>query len=932
MGKSQKKKQKSADFQKVKFKVGKKKPVGTNVTDTSFKTSSINIVSQLKKGDEPTNRRNLSLKDLLAQLNHYNTTVRHDALLGLQDLFRTHSDVMHDQLSVWITKVLGKITDTDSAIRHALHTCLVFAFNNLKDHEVSPFLKIIIAHVCCGMTHINTGIQIDSLNILDLILDHFPVEFVPYSNKVLSNFMDLISKQSSKETKATQTLKGSKVKGISSIVNRELSIDVQGKMSSLKARSKILEKLHKILRVLWTNQFHEKVENTNFDTFQKNITISEEKATYVCLYKYAMTPPPTCETDLESWLDFDVVNESAMGYNLTEFRNFIQNVFPILLNCWVEYEPGQLSSGLADSNSLRSSLPGMKAVIDIIDILMQLLCQNTNEADVFLIHQDFFKDFSSHFLHYFALPLHFATTKSTLKSIKQAKPDMLQQFAIDFNFVMARILCIIIIQTDNNSEFNTKYESKLNIRYIKQLVTFVTDILDSNILLSVEKIEELINITKNLFNMKSSCIKGELINCSLILKKILKLYKKASVSSPWKIPLVRFLNHLLSSPQTYLNSISCLKQCREFMQVILSDIWSLPATSRELINESVAFMKMIMVKQIASDKATIVLSNSIVNITEITTGWFLDVSLTTQKLIVETVYSFPELPRELLNNFVYLCHSYKVDMEIRKYIISIIVCCGKKNIPSIKGETLISFLLTVIIGYSTEELQRFNAANPNAISWSILNVIPRDMRDIPVDFAISQFEQFEGYQQLWPILVPAIGRLLMKVRCLPTTAAVGLVKLLEKSAKWWKSDEKDTSEINQIADLVSSILLYSVSATYKSVTPDQELFSSSDQNMLKMEEEVTMCCINLLTTNDELLRLLLKKWIHALGEYKMNTCCVNSIIEVLVALLQDVNMQFVLIDMKPNLYSIVDSFSKMNTIIPEQASLLHQLKIHVSLL
>lgn len=51
------------------------------------------------------------------------------------------------------------------------------------------------------------------------------------------------------------------------------------------------------------------------------------------------------------------------------------------------------------------------------------------------------------------------------------------------------------------------------------------------------------------------------------------------------------------------------------MQVILSDIWSLPATSRELISESVAFMKMIMVKQIASDEATIVLSNSIVNIT-----------------------------------------------------------------------------------------------------------------------------------------------------------------------------------------------------------------------------------------------------------------------------------------------------------------------------
>ena len=64
MGKSKKKKQKSADFQKVKLKVGKRKPVGTNVTDTSFHTSSIQIASQLAKGNEPTNKRNLSLKVL----------------------------------------------------------------------------------------------------------------------------------------------------------------------------------------------------------------------------------------------------------------------------------------------------------------------------------------------------------------------------------------------------------------------------------------------------------------------------------------------------------------------------------------------------------------------------------------------------------------------------------------------------------------------------------------------------------------------------------------------------------------------------------------------------------------------------------------------------------------------------------------------------
>lgn len=60
MGKA--KKRKIADFHKPKLKVGKRKPVGTNVTDTAFKTSAINITSQLEETDDPKNRKNLSMK------------------------------------------------------------------------------------------------------------------------------------------------------------------------------------------------------------------------------------------------------------------------------------------------------------------------------------------------------------------------------------------------------------------------------------------------------------------------------------------------------------------------------------------------------------------------------------------------------------------------------------------------------------------------------------------------------------------------------------------------------------------------------------------------------------------------------------------------------------------------------------------------------
>ena len=48
MANSKRKKQASKDFQKVKFKVGKKKPRGLNETVATFKTRSINIKEQLK--------------------------------------------------------------------------------------------------------------------------------------------------------------------------------------------------------------------------------------------------------------------------------------------------------------------------------------------------------------------------------------------------------------------------------------------------------------------------------------------------------------------------------------------------------------------------------------------------------------------------------------------------------------------------------------------------------------------------------------------------------------------------------------------------------------------------------------------------------------------------------------------------------------------
>lgn len=58
-----KKRKHQEDFQKVKLKVGKKKPKLENATDTTFKTKAIQIPEQLKEdGVLPTQNRKLNIK------------------------------------------------------------------------------------------------------------------------------------------------------------------------------------------------------------------------------------------------------------------------------------------------------------------------------------------------------------------------------------------------------------------------------------------------------------------------------------------------------------------------------------------------------------------------------------------------------------------------------------------------------------------------------------------------------------------------------------------------------------------------------------------------------------------------------------------------------------------------------------------------------
>lgn len=361
-------------------------------------------------------------------------------------------------------------------------------FNELTSNEIAPFVNLVVAHLCCGMTHINEGVQIDTLAILELVLEKYPQLLIPYSKKLLTSLTDLICKQGSRETSSSQTLNTSKVnhKGISKIVNREMTINIEGKMSSLKTRAKVLGKLLNILNVILSDELkiQSRIEGTlDDDEADKTIYVNATSETYVRVLR----PDSKIQQEMsfEEWLNLSADNNKARERE--PIFQFMQDVYPVLLNCWVEYEPGQLASGLNDSISVKASLPGMKNIVGILDIFVSLA--STNREDLFILCGSMFKEFSSHFLQYFALPLSYKCVKSKSIAKKEHSSD-LQQFAISFNFVMAKYICQILLQPKHQLDL----DDKLKTRYIKQLQIFFAAVMDSNSFIGKDRIKEYLEI------------------------------------------------------------------------------------------------------------------------------------------------------------------------------------------------------------------------------------------------------------------------------------------------------------------------------------------------------------------------------------------------------------------------------------------------------
>lgn len=366
-----KKRKRQDDFQKVKLKVGKKKPKLENATATNFKTKAIHLPEQLKEDRTlPTNNRKLNIKDLLSQMHHYSGGVKQSALLGLKDLLSQYPFIIDAHLSNILSEVTAVFTDRDANVRLAAVQLLQFLAPKIRTEQISPFFPLVSAHLSSAMTHITEGIQEDSLKVLDILLEHYPALITGRSSILLKNFVELISHQ--------QLSKG--------LVNRDrsqswiLSVNPNRRVTSQQWRLKVLARLSKFLQALadGSSRLRESeglqeqketphaTSNSIFINWKDHANDQQQIQVYE---NGGSQPNVSSQFRLRCLGTLGTVDEDLSSPE--NLKGFIEIIIPLLIECWIEALPPQLAASVG-SGVEREPLQVMQQVLNVISLLWKL--------------------------------------------------------------------------------------------------------------------------------------------------------------------------------------------------------------------------------------------------------------------------------------------------------------------------------------------------------------------------------------------------------------------------------------------------------------------------------------------------------------------------------------------------------------------------------
>eukprot|EP01069_Polyplicarium_translucidae_P003231 Polyplicarium_translucidae@DN2249_c0_g1_i1.p2 len=160
------------DFKKVVARVGRKKRDASNVTRADPKIKRVTVRPQLAfDSKDAVTHRNLSLRDLIPQVEHHNPSIRRDALMGLRELLPTlcaGEDAPRVDRRVSVSDEVAAVRQEGRLLLRAV----------MKPEIDGPPTPVPLSHVVAllhaqkgALTHVSQAIRFDAVPLIRAMLD-----------------------------------------------------------------------------------------------------------------------------------------------------------------------------------------------------------------------------------------------------------------------------------------------------------------------------------------------------------------------------------------------------------------------------------------------------------------------------------------------------------------------------------------------------------------------------------------------------------------------------------------------------------------------------------------------------------------------------------------------------------------------------------------
>ncbi|XP_072548337.1 testis-expressed protein 10 homolog [Salminus brasiliensis] len=788
-----KKRKRQDDFQKVKLKVGKKKPKAENATDTNFRSRSIHLPEQLKRDDSgPTTHRQLSIKDLLSQLHHYNSNVKQGALVGLRELLSAHPSLVEQHASVVLTEVAALFTDKDAAVRTAAVRLLRFVAQCIPAERVAPFFPLLSAHLTCAMTHISAGIQEDALRVLDVLLEHYPALLSQRHTKLLTNFLELISQRRLGGTAGDRTGKG----------NYALSITTSRSVTAQQWRLTVLLRLGRFLQAvveerptedgvacgggvgMWSG---EKGVVTPLEISWEEQIFSKGGISVFENSGVKPTPHSTYRLRPESEPGAKVSEELCSAETV---QGFAETLVPLLLEVWMEAMGGDRTQ--ADSSHLLSeeAMALMFQILTILQLLRRLVPQRDQQdlLDAWF-RSSYLNDFKQHFMKNFPYSQLEVARHKKKTDIKRSRQQVVGGGVAGGNvepLALNVMLCQVMVTLSLRGLDNVAGQDA---DWLGPIRAFVTDTLSNGGKLSSKHLAALLEVVwRTIVTQRSRAVAEEL------LQAVYVQYQQKNLSLSVRTLLLRFFSQLYiqeHQKQPHIARSRILARWLASLPVQLVQLGGrnpqLSAQLLQTVQSAAAWGNKDLLRSLQTHACSLYDPQE---------GCVVVLPEEHQQRLVQILYFLPAFHAEVLACLSQVCNTGKVSASLAATLIRTVHLrsplsgwsSSSQDVP-VRDVDYLSFLFSTLTGFSSESLRTLQQAGEEGLlpssSLSPLSVFTTPLEQFTHHWDIVEevchcLETLGSRSQCFEVLQNAIVRNLCGLVVVPDCVCAAVLRCVPR--------------------------------------------------------------------------------------------------------------------------------------------------------